>query len=332
MPDPTTSNKLLLAPTRGSDSGTWDLPVNADWTALDGMLGGVTTIPLSSATTLLLTVPATGVVAATAGPNQSQNAMLSFSGTLTGTATIQFTMPGQYVINNRCTVGAFCVTLSPSSGTGNSIGAPPGQKVNVFYDGASMDFVDMPVSGSFLDMAVAATPAWMAACSVSPWLICDGSVYTSSIFPALNAILGSTFGGNGITTFGVPDLRARYRIPLDNQGSQGAAGRITTAISGINGTTIGSAGGSQNLQAHIHTTTITDPGHAHGPSQGSSVMVAPAVTPTAQVGAGAGPLASGVALTGVATTNISVAVNTAGVGSSGSIPPGLVFGITFIKT
>lgn len=324
MPDPTTSNKLLLAPTRGSDSGTWDLPVNADWTALDGMLGGVTTIPLSTTTTILLTTPATGSVSASAGPNQSQNACLILTGTLTGNVALQFTLPGFYIINNQC-LGNFWVQLNPSTGTGNAITAPPGRKAHVFFDGANMDYVDTQEVGSFMDMAVATTPPWMTACSVAPWLICDGSLYTSSIFPALNALLGSTFGGNGLTTFAVPDLRARYRIPLDNMGTQGAAGRVTASISGINGTTIAASGGSQAaLTAHTHTSTLTDPGHLHGGGQASAQNE---LIGGAGVAVGWGTSAT---TTLNATTNISVAVNTAG--SGGSLPPGLVFGITFIKT
>lgn len=324
MSDPTTSNKLLAIPLRGSDVGTWDVPVNGDFTAIDGMFGGITTIALSAATTILLTVPATGSVSPVAGPNQSQNAVIKFSGTLSGNAVIQFTLPGFYIVHNQCTVGGFFVQLQPAAGTGsgNAVGAPPGRKIHVVYDGTSMDYVNMDDPGTLQDQAVATTPAWMNACTVTPWLICDGTVYNVSSYPQLGAYLGSTFGGNGASTFGVPDMRARYRIPLDNQGTQGAAGRVTAAISGINGTTWGASGGSQNFQAHVHTSTITDPGHSHTVPVGSSA------------GASGGGLvaANNTIPTGVATTNISVAVNTSGVGASGNIPPGLVFGLTFIKT
>lgn len=329
MADPTTSNKLLAIPTRGSDSGVWDLPLNSNAAGLDGMLGGVTTIPLSVTTTILLSVPSTGSVSPTAGPNQSQNSLIKFTGTLTGDVFVGFTLPGFYIIHNQCTVGSFFVALAPASGTGLTIGCPPGRKTHVFFDGINMDYVDMPEVGSFMDMAVATTPSWMTVSAPAPWLVCDGNPgYSVNVYPALGALLGSTFGGNGITTFGVPDLRARYRIPLDNQGSQGAAGRITSAVSGINGTTIGAAGGNQGLQAHTHTTTIGDPGHAHtfgtnnngaGADGGRAAAAAVGVT-------------NNNPLTSVSTTNISVTVNTTGSGNSGAIPPGLVFGIAFIKT
>jgi microcystin-dependent protein len=41
----------------------------------------------------------------------------------------------------------------------------------------------------------------------SGWLSCDGSVLNIGDYPALASVLGTTFGGDGITTFGLPDLR-----------------------------------------------------------------------------------------------------------------------------
>ena len=326
MADPTTSNKLLAIPTRGSDSGTWDLPVNGNSNALDGMFGGVTTIPLSVATTILLTVPSTGSVSPTAGPNQSQNALIKFTGTLTGNVAVSFSLPGFYIVNNQCNVSSVVVVLAPIGGTGQ-ICAPPGRKAHIFYDGTVLDFVDMPEVGSFMDMAVPTTPAWIVNSIPQPWLPCDGSVLNVNNYTALGNLLGSTFGGNGITTFGVPDLRARYRIPLDNQGSQGAAGRITTAVSGINGTTIGAAGGSQALQSHTHTTTLTDPGHFHANQLGISNQASPGAASSGGVQY-INPVGNTPTLN--ATTNITI--NPTGAGTSGAIPPGLVFGISFIKT
>jgi microcystin-dependent protein len=322
MADPTTSNRLLAIPLRGSDVGTWDLPVNGNSVALDGMFGGVTTLSFTSATTVLLTVPATGSVSAGAGPNQSQNALLKFTGALTGNIGVQFTLPGFYIVHNLCS-GNFYVQLQPVGG-GNNIGAPPGRKCHVFYDGTSMDYVNGPDVGTYHDFAVTNYQPWMLACTITPYLVCDGDVYSSSTWPALNATLGSTFGGNGVSTFGVPDLRGRYRIPLDNSPTTGAAGRITAAVSGINGTTWGAAGGDQNVGQHNHTATVTDPTHSHILNQqgiGNSV----GGTNTVQTGGNA-------LSTDPAVTNISVAVNTGGLGVGANIPPGLVSGLTFIKT
>ena len=257
---PTTTNKQFIIPNTGDLPGAWGTAaLNPDFVALDGILGGFATLALSSATTITLSV-ATGSITPGPGPYQSQNALLRFSGTLLGTATIQFSMPGFYIVENLCTVGAFCVALAPSAGTGNTIGAPPGQKVHIFYDGTSVDYVNMPMVGTRVDIVgITALPSWMQACTVRPYLIRDGSIYTASVYPQLAVLLGSTFGGNGITTFGVPDSRNRIDLPVDT----GTSARVTAAISGINGTTMGAAGGSQSMQAHTHTANVTDPGHNH---------------------------------------------------------------------
>ena len=43
----------------------------------------------------------------------------------------------------------------------------------------------------------------------SGWLPCDGSLQNVSSFNALFSLIGTTYGGDGRTTFGLPDLRAR---------------------------------------------------------------------------------------------------------------------------
>lgn len=46
------------------------------------------------------------------------------------------------------------------------------------------------------------------------WIFCDGRVLMISEFAALYSLLGTRFGGNGYTTFAVPDL----------QGAEGESG------------------------------------------------------------------------------------------------------------
>lgn len=61
---------------------------------------------------------------------------------------------------------------------------------------------------------VDSTPVGMIQIWASPgttpegsWLKCDGTVYAESDYPELNTILGSTYGGDGISNFGVPDMQ-----------------------------------------------------------------------------------------------------------------------------
>lgn len=44
------------------------------------------------------------------------------------------------------------------------------------------------------------------------WLACDGSLQSIQQYPALYSIVGVKFGGDGQSTFGLPDLRARVAV------------------------------------------------------------------------------------------------------------------------
>ena len=46
------------------------------------------------------------------------------------------------------------------------------------------------------------------------WQVCDGSLLPIAEYDALFALIGTTYGGNGQTTFGVPDLRGRVPVAV----------------------------------------------------------------------------------------------------------------------
>ena len=48
------------------------------------------------------------------------------------------------------------------------------------------------------------------------WAFCDGQLLAISSNSALFSILGTTFGGDGRTTFGLPDLRGRTPMHRGN--------------------------------------------------------------------------------------------------------------------
>lgn len=41
------------------------------------------------------------------------------------------------------------------------------------------------------------------------WVVCDGALLPLQQYTALFSLLGTTYGGNGTTTFGLPDFRGR---------------------------------------------------------------------------------------------------------------------------
>jgi microcystin-dependent protein len=170
-------------------------------------------------------------------------------------------------------------------------------------------------------------PTWMTACSRQYALVKDGTLYSTALYSALAAQLGSTFGGNGITTFGVPDERSRFRLAWDNSGT---ALRVTGSGSGINGVTMGAAGGNELLASHNHSASVSDPTHSH--------TVSNVVSGSAGGSAFGGVGGSGTVLliqtlpTSSASTGISVSVGSTGGGSSANMPPTIVSFLALIKT
>jgi microcystin-dependent protein len=48
------------------------------------------------------------------------------------------------------------------------------------------------------------------------WALCNGQLLPIAQNSALFALLGTTFGGNGTTTFGLPDFRGRGPVGMGN--------------------------------------------------------------------------------------------------------------------
>jgi microcystin-dependent protein len=78
------------------------------------------------------------------------------------------------------------------------------------------------------------------------WATCDGQTLPISDYSALFSLLGTTYGGDGQTTFNLPDLRGRVPLHLGNGYIQG----------GLGGTETVSLTAAQ-LPAHTHTLVAT---------------------------------------------------------------------------
>src|ERR1700753_2853952 len=67
------------------------------------------------------------------------------------------------------------------------------------------------------------------------WLPCNGTTVPISENQALFALLGTTYGGDGVSTFGLPDLRGRVAVNAGHstglsayaQGQSGGAESVT---------------------------------------------------------------------------------------------------------
>lgn len=73
------------------------------------------------------------------------------------------------------------------------------------------------------------------------WMLCDGSAKSRTTYAALFAAIGTFYGGgDGSTTFNIPDLRGR--VPA---GREGGTGRLTSTTMTPDGNTLGAVGGAQ---------------------------------------------------------------------------------------
>lgn len=107
------------------------------------------------------------------------------------------------------------------------------------------------------------------------WAACDGSLLAISEYEALFTLIGTTYGGNGVTNFALPDLRGR--VPIH----QGTGPGLSTRV-------LGQAGGHEVVT--IVTGTMASHGHPLAASS-ATPPVGPTATPDPSVlfGTGVGP-------------------------------------------
>ena len=79
------------------------------------------------------------------------------------------------------------------------------------------------------------------------WAFCDGQLMSVSQNDALFSLLGTIYGGDGRTTFGLPDLRGR--IPIHPGTGPGLSARKLGAKAGAENVTLT----TQQLGQHSHT-------------------------------------------------------------------------------
>lgn len=241
MVNPVTVNVALIVPATGVDVDVWGAnDVNPNMVAIDGLFAGVQTLSVGGVP-FTLTSPAGFIPTPSAGPTQAQNRVLRFTGVLTNNFLVTLPIPGPYIVENL-TTGDFVFGLRGLTAT-EVIYPPQGERIEIYNDGANVRYVNLARVGAMeLWAGLTALPSWVQSCTKLPYLLCNGLLYNVSDFPYLGARLGSTFGGNGITTFGVPDLRGRVPLAYDATG-----GRITVAGSGLDGQILGAAIDTQSI-------------------------------------------------------------------------------------
>ena len=96
------------------------------------------------------------------------------------------------------------------------------------------------------------------------WAFCQGQLLSIAQNTALFSILGTTYGGNGQTTFGLPDFRSRTAVGF-GQGS------------GLSDYQLGQMGGTESVQLQAGNL----PAHTH--SIGANTGAATAASPSGNV-------------------------------------------------
>jgi len=90
-------------------------------------------------------------------------------------------------------------------------------------------------------------------CNFAPkgWLFCYGQVLPINANQALFSLLGTTYGGNGVNTFQLPDLRSRVIIGVGQ--APGLQNYVQGQIAGTESVTLNST----QLPQHVHPFTGT---------------------------------------------------------------------------
>ncbi|MBN9379375.1 MAG: phage tail protein [Chitinophagaceae bacterium] len=126
-----------------------------------------------------------------------------------------------------------------------------------------------------MDPLLATILLWPVSFNPTGWAFCQGQLLAIAQNTALFSLLGTTFGGNGQTTFALPDFRGR--VPVGT--GQGP---------GTSNYTLGQSGGTENvtltvnqIPAHTHSVSVTVTIKASNAQATSSAPTATVNTPAA---------------------------------------------------
>jgi microcystin-dependent protein len=103
------------------------------------------------------------------------------------------------------------------------------------------------------------------------YLECDGRLLPIAQYQALFALIGTIYGGDGRTTFAVPDLRGRVPVGF------GAAPGLTSRNMGASGGTENETLSASHVPAHTHAISVTMPASTAAANQGTPTNNIPAV-------------------------------------------------------
>jgi microcystin-dependent protein len=265
-----------------------------------------------------------------------------FAGVLGSAVNVEFTPAGNISSDNVQeaveevqadvdTINAMTILASPGTTTTQAI---------------SDDSTKVATTAFVHNVFAAALPAglgplpWSGRLEPAGWVFANGQTLLRASYPALWAFAETEIGagnslytnGNGTTTFTVPNIKGRIPVAKDDMGGTAAAGLVTSAGSGLDGLTLGAAGGAQNhviTQAQLPNVTLAT---AIASGQGSHTHTA---TTSATAGASSGApgggnnLTAGGASVTVNANTLPAMTGTTPLGGSGTahtnVQPSMIF-------
>jgi microcystin-dependent protein len=114
------------------------------------------------------------------------------------------------------------------------------------------------------------------------WLFCDGSLLRIADNDVLYAVIGTTYGGDGVETFALPDLQGRWPVhtaPDLPLGARGGSETVTLTAAQLPAHTHGVLGSAAAATATSPDRGVwaatTEPGYAPGAVTGTPLAMAP---------------------------------------------------------
>lgn len=143
------------------------------------------------------------------------------------------------------------------------------------------------------------------------WALCQGQTVSLSQYQALFALISTTYGGNGTTDFGLPNMNGIVPVGI-GQGT-GLANYTLGQAYGVPAVTVQTA----NLPNHTHTILVDNSNQAPQASPASAYL-------TSTVAATATTASSGYTTAAGAGTLVAMAAQSVGVGGGVNNPAALV--------
>ncbi|MEJ6521665.1 tail fiber protein [Shewanella bicestrii] len=106
------------------------------------------------------------------------------------------------------------------------------------------------------------------------WALCNGQLLAISTNSALFSLLGTNYGGNGTTTFGLPNLQSR--TPVGTGTGAGLSNVVLGQVGGVESVTLTIS--QMPVHSHQITTTPTGSGTLQVAGTGSNASTTPSAT------------------------------------------------------